>query len=317
MNSIKKLAVSLTMVATIILCSAEGRTEEKASVAPYVEFFKALEGVWDYKLYMPGDVGEAETGTVNWARRANGHTVRGYWRSVDGKSSTELLGFRTSDQSLKSTGYGEDGNHWNLDLPEVTATSLKGHCKGMHPNGVAFEGAFKATIDGDQYSWSVTGKTASGEPHHFRGECKRRSRASDSLTVAIRCPWIWMLGQWKVERSDGTSAVVTWKQPRRDVDVLHGEWKESDGTVRTETVGWQTDRNRLISNSYGPSGVFFAVSFNDVKDKAMSGFFRSRALSGKVTFGRVELNRISDSEVRSKLTDNNGDVVTGVFTRMP
>lgn len=126
-----------------------------------------------------------------------------------------------------------------------------------------------------------------------------------------------MLGQWKVERSDGTSAVVTWKQPRRDVDVLHGEWKESDGTFRTETVGWQTDRNRLISNSYGPSGVFFAVSFNDVKDKAMSGFFRSRALSGKVTFGRVELNRISDSEVRSKLTDNNGDVVTGVFTRMP
>ena len=125
-----------------------------------------------------------------------------------------------------------------------------------------------------------------------------------------------MLGKWQVKRSDGTSATVNWNQPRKEVEVLHGEWKESDGNVLTELVGWQADRRHLVANGFGANGVFFAVTFSRVSENAMSGFYRNRDATGKLQMGTVELNRISETEVRSKLKALDGTILTEVFTKM-
>jgi hypothetical protein len=293
------------------------RTDEETTPSPHIEFFKALEGVWDYKIDFPGgEVGVAPTGVVNWARRAHGHTLRGYWRTDDGTGSTELLGYRKSDGLLLSNGYGELGEHWNLELSEVTATSIAGRCKGTHPNGVSFEGAFKGTIHGNTYTFSVKGKTESGEPHAFSGKCQRRIQVIAETGEAARCPWTWMLGEWKVKRSDDTTALVTWQHPAEEADVLTGKWTESDGNVLTELVGWQPDRKRLVANAYGVDGVFFTVVFNEVKTNSMSGWYRNRDAAGKISNGTVEIKRTSETEVRSKLVDNDGTVLTEVFTKI-
>ena len=207
-----------------LLSTKQATAQEQADPPPHLEFFEAIAGVWDYKLSFPGgEVGGATTGVVNWGRRAHGHTIRGYWTADDGKQSTEILGYRKSDGVLLSNGFGEQGNHWRLILPEVTATSIKGRCVGTHPNGVSFEGAFEGKLDGNTYTFSIDGKNENGEPHAFQGVCQRRIRKP--LTGdAARCPWTWMVGEWKCKRSDGTTAEVTWKQPDKEVDVLIGRW---------------------------------------------------------------------------------------------
>jgi hypothetical protein len=170
--------------------------------------------------------------------------------------------------------------------------------------------------DGDTYTFSINGKTESGEPHAFQGVCKRRVRAAPETGEAARCPWTWMLGQWKVKRSDDTTASVTWEQPSEEVDVLVGRWTESDGSVLTEQVGWQPDRKQLVANAYGAEGVFFSVLFNKVDKDQMSGWYRNRNAEGEVVNGKVEINRISETEVRSKLVERDGTVLTEVFTKV-
>ncbi|MGB0598755.1 MAG: hypothetical protein ACPGLY_18870 [Rubripirellula sp.] len=310
------LPLILTMGASLLSITV-ANAQEQTDSSPHLEFFQAIEGAWDYKMSFPnGEVGAPTTGVVNWARRANGHTLRGYWTADGETSSTELLGYRKSDGTLVSHGYGEQGNHWNLILPEVTATSIKGRCIGTHPDGVSFEGIFEGKIDGDTYTFSINGKTESGEPHAFQGVCKRRVRTAPEIGEAARCPWTWMLGQWKVKRSDDTTASVTWEQPSEQVDVLVGRWTESDGSVLTEQVGWQPDRKQLVANAYGAEGVFFSVLFNKVDKDQMSGLYRNRNAEGKVVNGRVEINRISETEVRSKLVERDGTVLTEVFTKV-
>lgn len=311
------IAVVLVFVAS--LGASKGtKANELPDPEPHLAFFQAIEGVWDYEMSFPeGEVGESNTGVVNWARRANGHTLRGYWTTDNGTSSTEILGYRKADGMLRSHGYGEEGNHWNLILSDVTATSIKGRCVGTHPNGVSFEGAFEGRIDGDTYTFSINGKTESGDPHAFQGVCQRRKRAAPKVGEAARCPWTWMLGQWNVQRSDDTTASVTWEQPNKEVDLLIGRWTESDGSVLTEQVGWQADRQQLIANAYGSESVFFSVVFNKVDKDYMSGWYRNRNAAGEVIRGTVEIERISETEVHTKLVERDGTVLTEVFTKVP
>ncbi|MEE2938599.1 MAG: hypothetical protein VYA84_21650 [Planctomycetota bacterium] len=124
--------------------------------------------------YTNGEVGAPTTGVVNWARRVNRRTLRGYWTADDETRSAERLGYGKSDGTLVNRGHGEQGNHWNLILPEVTATSMKGRCIGTHPAGVSFEGIFEGKIDGDTCTFSINGKIESGERHAFQDVCKRR-----------------------------------------------------------------------------------------------------------------------------------------------
>jgi hypothetical protein len=189
-------------------------------------------------------------------------------------------------------------------------------CDELTRDGVSFEGIFKRKIDSDTYTFSINGKTESGEPRAFQGVCKRRVRAAPEIREAARCPWTWMLGQSKVKRSDDTKASVTWKQPSEQVDVLVGRWTESDGSVLTEQVGWQPDRKQLVVNGYEAEGVFFSVLFNKVGKDQMSGWFRNRNGEGEVINGRVEINRISETEVQSKHVERDGTVLTEVFTKV-
>lgn len=313
----RKTVLAMVLAASAGLLSTKQATaQEQADPPPHLEFFEAIAGVWDYKLSFPGgEVGGATTGVVNWGRRAHGHTIRGYWTADDGKQSTEILGYRKSDGVLLSNGFGEQGNHWRLILPEVTATSIKGRCVGTHPNGVSFEGAFEGKLDGNTYTFSIDGKNENGEPHAFQGVCQRRIRKP--LTGdAARCPWTWMVGEWKCKRSDGTTAEVTWKQPDKEVDVLIGRWVESDGSVLTEQVGWQADRQQLIANAYGADNAFFSVVFNKVEKNRLSGWYRNRNAAGEVANGQVEINRVSNTEVQTKLVERDGTVLTEVFTKV-
>lgn len=47
----------------------------------------------------------------------------------------------------------------------------------------------------------------------------------------------------------------------------------------------------------------------------MSGWYLNRNADGEVVNGRVEINRISETKVRSKLVRREGTVMTEVFTK--
>ena len=64
--------------------------------------------------------------------------------------------------------------------------------------------------------------------------------------IPAKCPWEWMLGDWTIERSDGTSAKINWVKPREDADYLYGTWVESDGSIQNTLISWQSDRGHLV-----------------------------------------------------------------------
>lgn len=303
--------VTKTQIGLVLgLVMLSGISSAEETDPPHVQFWKNLQGSWNYKL-SPGDV----EGKVTWRIRTRGNTLMGWFTDSNGVVSSEVSGWHADENMLIINGFGDAANYWQLRLPKVTANSLEGMAKGIRPDGVEYKGKFTAKLQGaDTYQFTIQGKNKQGEPLTFSGVFHKQDR--DQVAVQVKCPWKWLLGNWDVKRSDGTTASVTWKKPRADAEMLAGTWKESNGEVLNETVGWHADAQMLISHAHGARGAYFWVRFNEVGPDKMSGFFGSRNAEGELKRGTVEIQRVSEDVATSKLIEADGTVVTETFTRV-
>jgi len=304
------------MISRILICLALvaltlKTTHAEAAAPPHLQFWKALEGSWTYKE-SPGDV----EGKVRWRLRTRGNTLMGWFTNSEGTVSQELAGWQANKKTLSVTGFGDSKDYWQIHLPKVTATSVEGTASGMTPDGVAYKGQFVAKLEGENIlKYTMDGKTENGEPLVQKGVFTREVR-DETVEKNWRTPWTWLLGNWEVERSDGTSARVHWKRPHEDTEMLYGTWEESDGSVLNETVGWHADSGAMVAHAYGAKGAYFWVRFNEVSPKKMTGFYGNRNAAGEAQRGTIEFELVSDDMAKSKLIGSDGTVMTETFTRV-
>lgn len=296
----------LSLMAIWFLCNSAVAEE---TTPPHLAFWKNLAGRWSYERSPDG-----VKGTVRWRVTTNGSAFRGNFQEDKGIVSTETAGWRPDTKSMVVSGFGSEGNHWHLKLNKVTPVLVEGESEGVLPSGLSIAGDFSGKlINKDRYVVTINEKGEEGKTNLVKITFSRITPGD----MDVKCPWEWMTGYWKFKRSDGTSGDVQWSKPRANADYLIGKWEESDGTKTTEIVGWRPDQEVVSGQSFGANGLYYAVWFNKVSANKMSGFVRNWKPNGQLKLSRLEVQRINENLVKTKMVDDaDGSVVTGTFTRI-
>ena len=301
-----RILISLAVVALALNTTYAEETDR-----PHLQFWKSLVGTGTFKE-SPGDV----EGKVTWGLRTRGNTLMGWFDNNDGTVAREMAGWQADTKTLSVTGFGSGNNHWQINLPKVTATSVEGTASEAAPDGVGYQGKFSAKLeDENTLKYTMDGKTEKGEPLVRKGVFTRVVR-DETDEKNWRTPWTWLLGNWEVKRSDGSSARVHWKKPHDDAEMLYGKWEESDGSVLNEVVGWHPDSELMVAHAYDTNRAYFWVSFNNVSPRNMTGWYGNRNAAGETSRGTVELEIVTDDMAKSTLTGADGTVTTETFTRV-
>ncbi len=230
-----------------------------------------------------------------------------------------MLGWDPVKKTVEESGFDTSGGTFKADhkitdekwIGQMTATGIVDGAAKVEKSTreFVFEGK-------DRWIIVCTDRVLDGVKQSERKHDFRRVDDETASSQAGGCPWEWMLGDWKVERSDGTSAKVNWRLPEGAVDYLLGTWQESDGAVLHEIVGWEADKRELVAHGFGANGVYYAVRCHDVKKHQMTGVLRSRNAKGESQVGVIELERVSEGKATSRFTASDGTVVTEVLTNV-
>lgn len=226
---------------------------------------------------------------------------------------TGILGWDPAREIVEESGFDSSGGTFKA-THTISAKKWIGTMKAATrmDGESSLETATREFLFDDKDNWVIvcSDRVLNGEKKDTRKLVFRRLADRSETGSAEKCPWEWMLGDWTVQRSDGTSASVTWKIPDASEDHLFGTWKESDGTVLHEIVGWEADRGHLVAHAYGTNGAYFSARFLNVKKHHMSGMLRSRNGEGDTQLGVLEVERVSDGEARSRFVASDGTVIT-------
>ncbi|MBT5063859.1 MAG: hypothetical protein HOM65_15620 [Verrucomicrobia bacterium] len=284
------------------------------------EQLNRLVGTWETRTRI-ADREIIEKVTVEWGAAGTTLMFHGEGENFATEGQTTrfsgIFGWDEQGQIVRECGFDNRGgtffaNHQitpNSWSDEVTATSVLANGKAVHE-------VFNRTFRFESSDlWSLESKNRLINGQKGVVTIFKRVAHVGQVNLDPGCPWEWMLGDWTVERSDGTTAKVHWLKPRSDVDSVVGKWLESDGNEFNELVGWESDRGHLIANGYGVKGSYFTVRFNKVSRDEMSGFLRSRDMQGVSQMSVVHLNRISATEVRSKLIMSDGSMISESFLK--
>ena len=302
--------------------------ETQAQIEKFAPFMGQWEGTSEAVV---GFEGLEKSGQVRWQARwrwlSNKTAVEHTWSSSyldsgqNHGSGTQVYYLDADTKQVVTTGFGIDGedSQWS-NTGSVTFVN-----KG-------FEATFtEKTVHGTPSIYTV--KNTKRTPRTFQAELthmnvdgkdvatdfrhtltrKKRTQAQSAPKIPAKCPWEWMLGDWTIERSDGTSARIHWVKPREDAEFLHGTWVESDGSVQNELISWQSDRGHLVSNGHGPEGSFAAVDFSHVERHLMRGTIRQRDAEGNVLQGVLVIERVSPTEARTRILTTDGETLTEVL----
>lgn len=136
---------------------------------PYQNFWKRLQGDWEYVIQPLGI-----RGTASW-KVVSADALIGTFKDEDGVNSIELSGWLPATKQLQVHGYGSKGNNWQLFLSTVTPDSIGGKNSGVLPDGRSYEGSFTGKmVDQDHYVWEFEGKTGDGEKLTMSGHFSRK-----------------------------------------------------------------------------------------------------------------------------------------------
>ena len=300
----------------------------QAQIEKFAPFIGNWEGTADAIL---GFEGMKESGQVRWETRwrwlSNKTAVEHTWNSSyieSGKNQstgTQVFYLDAETKKVVTTGFGVDGEdtQWsNTGKVDFVNKGFTVTISEKTLTGVKSTYIFKNTktsrqeLQSELLSMVVGGKKVSSGFKHTMKRAKRGNRGMPRA-IPAKCPWEWMLGDWTIERSDGTSAKINWVKPRKDADYLHGTWIESDGSVQNELISWQSDRGHLVANSHGPSGSFVAIDMPHVERHMMRGTLSKRDSDGNILNGVVVIERVSPTEAHTRILTTDGKTLTEVL----
>ena len=227
-----------------------------------------------------------------------------------------ILGWDPERKTVEESGFDTSGGTFSANH-RISGDKWIGEMSGKSvvEGKPKVETGTREFVFDDKDNWAIlcTDIKVDGENIDDRKLRFRRIADETDSSSSDGCPWQWMLGDWEVERSDGTTAKVNWRQPDGAVDYLFGTWHESDGTVLHEIVGWEADRRHLVAHAYGTKGAYFAVRFQNVNLHHMSGFLRTRNAKGESQTGVLEVKRVSDTKATSRFIATDGTVITEIL----
>ncbi len=122
-----------------------------------------------------------------------------------------------------------------------------------------------------------------------------------------KCPWQWLTGHWKAEDKYNKTEVI-WKKVKGG-DGLTGGWKDSEGNISKEVVGWCPDLKVVTAFATGTNGSYWNVTFNEVSKDRMKGKMRRRLPDGLVHEGEFVVER--DGKDRSVSVFKGKNLKTG------
>ncbi|MDG2400649.1 MAG: hypothetical protein P8M04_08745 [Akkermansiaceae bacterium] len=275
---------------------------KSAEKAPELALWQELQGNWNYEIQPAG-----LKGSVRWGIGGKGSSLWGVFDEPNEVKSVSLAGWRKDSKTLKINGYGSAGNYWDLELTEVSADKITGTCFGILPTSQKYSGKYTGKFETkDRFRFTIDAVLENGEKQKITGLFTR----AEIEQKALKCPWKWMLGHWKIERSDGTKADVVWTKPDPNADYLVGNWTSETGEKMTELVGWRPHNQTLVANAHGANGEGFSVRFNKVSADKLSGRFRNQKAGESERMGTIEIRRVNEGLAEAKLESTDGTVIT-------
>ena len=136
----------------------------------------------------------------------------------------------------------------------------------------------------------------------------------DRFAADAPSPWDWVTGIWRVSGGDLPDAMVNWTQPTPGVDVVLGDWTNTDGVRTIQMVGWDPSTGTITSQEYGSDGSSLLVECDEFPSpQAMSGVYHMRMPDGTVVDGVVEIVRERDDLMLATLIADDGTEVVRTF----
>ena len=283
-----------------------------------------LVGVWDITIEFHDRVAK-ENARIRWTEDERVLRYEGNGMSFTSAENSRfygLFGWDDSSQLVREFGVTSQGGTF-ISEHRITETAWSDAVVSTSvQDGEVIVDRFQRHLHfGSEDEWMLTAdhRTVNEKPEPgFKVSFRRIEPRQGFLPrQSDACPWEGMLGNWTIQRSDGTSASVHWSKPRENVDYLTGRWNESTGVVVDEFVSWQPDRGHLVVNAYRSDGGFVRIDFDQVERHKMRGTISDRDLQGQLRTGVVMISRLSKDESRAKAIMTDGSVVEEAMRRVP
>jgi len=283
-----------------------------------------LVGVWDITLEFHDRIGK-ENATISWTEDQRVLRYEGHGMGFNSGKNSRFFGLFGWDDSVglvREYGVTSQGGTFISDHRIKEDSWSDSVVSTRVEDGEVIVERFQRHFHfGSVDEWSLVADNRSvndkSEPG-FKVSFKRTEPREGFLAKRpSACQWEWMLGDWTVERSDGTNAHIQWSKPRKHVDYLIGQWRESNGIVSDEFISWQPDRGHLTVNNYRSDGSFSRIDFDRVERHSMRGVISKRDTLGKLETGVVMINRLSKNESRAKIILSDGSILEQRFRRAP
>jgi hypothetical protein len=108
---------------------------------------------------------------VVWKKTA-GDALIGRWKGEDGRA-IEITGWRPDRNELVATGYGPNGEYWEVVFTTVTEKMIKGKMIQRTPDGVIKKGTWQVTKKSDDEMPTLFVGTRDGQEVTEKGSFKR------------------------------------------------------------------------------------------------------------------------------------------------
>lgn len=136
-----------------------------------------LKGDWEYEIKELN-----LKGTASWRLTSKGNAMVGRFTDSSGLISQELSGWRSDKNRMVATGYGSQGNYWQIEA-EVTADRIEGPNFGVFPDGRTYEGHFIGMkVDKDHYEWHFKGRIGDKKDQEMVGTYVRQTPTPNRST---------------------------------------------------------------------------------------------------------------------------------------
>jgi len=108
---------------------------------------------------------------VVW-KPVGGDSFLGLWKGDSGEA-TEVVGWRSDTKELVATGYGPNGEYWEVVFTTVTETMIRGRLVHRTPDGAIKLGIWQVTKTNDNEAPTLFVGTRNGEHVTEKGSFQR------------------------------------------------------------------------------------------------------------------------------------------------
>lgn len=147
-----------------------------------------------------------------------------------------------------------------------------------------------------------------GSGHSLDATAQAEGTPPRTGSAAVKPPhdWPYLQGTWEFSNSRGDEARVTFRSTAGGI-ASASEWFTSNGDSAHESIGWDPEKQALIVNGYGQSGIHWHVEYTQVGKTQCSGPSVVHYSDGARVEGVLTIERVSDKLVKLQTVGSDQD----------